>query len=725
MADGLAVTVTEQADGPRAGLRQYSSGFADGDDYLRLHFNESPYGPPRGAIEAAAAELSSRAGCYPDPECLAIRTRIARHHGVTPDMVAVANGTDELIMLTCLTFAARGGQAADVIVTDRTFPGYRSSATVAGAPVRTVPMPRAQIPVPELSQALGDRPGLAFVCSPHNPSGAMLDAQGVRELAAAAAAGGGVLVLDEAYIDFADPDRDVALALAAAGGRLIVLRTFSKAWGLASLRIGYAVGPADLISQVWRTRNCLPFDVNRLAQHAATAALDDAEHIPAVRRMTADARELMCKELDAIGVGFAPSSANFVMVSLDADSTEVAAKLASRHRVLVRDLAPFGLPGRLRVTVGTPDQASRFCVALADVLGRAGLAVGRAVDGQAAERLAAFGAVGSADAAAAQAPLTPTTMFNGYVGAQVFYALHELGMLRRLEQGPAAAAELAGTADQDRAAALLRAMTQLGFLTNRDGVVALTGQGRDLLRQQGYFIWCVGGNGGIWANLAGLTDGSAKFGRDVHRNDAKVATGAAAADRLLMRPVQDRLSAKVDFRAVADVGCGDGSRLLHLCGGGAQRRGLGIDISPQACELARRKVTSHAMADRIDIVQADVLDLLSSGRAFEGIDLVVSIFMLHDLFASTPDHAGMMRSLRRVFPDAGHFLLADTAMRGSEDSGQAPIFSLGFELAHAFMGVELQTRQTYEAAFEAAGLRLVERAPFGAPSTWLYLLEAT
>src|SRR4029077_19685592 len=137
------------------------------------------------------------------------------------------------------------------------------------------------------------------------------------------------------------------------------------------------------------------------------------------------------------------------------------------------------------------------------------------------------------------------------------------------------------------------------------------------------------------------------------------------------------------------------------------------------------KIAAQGLASRIDIVQANIMDLMGV-RTFPGVDLVMSIFMLHDLFAAAPDHAVMMRSLRGMFPDARHFLLADTALRTDQDEpGTAPIFSIGFELAHAFMGVRLQTRETYEAAFEAAGLRLLQRAPFGLPATWLFLLEAT
>jgi histidinol-phosphate aminotransferase len=693
-------------------LASLGSGPAEGGDYLRLHFNESPYGPPPAAVRAAQDELTARCGLYPDPECGAIRERIARHHGVTPDMVAVANGVDELILLTCLTFRGPAGPAgphaparpATVAVTSGTFPGYASSATVAGATLRTVPM-SDDLPVGDLSAALRDGADLAFVCNPHNPTGAVLDAAEVTVLLDAAADGGSVVVFDEAYLDFAGPDYDFALDAVRAGRRLIVLRTFSKAWGLASLRIGYAVGAPDLIARIWATRGTLPFNVNRPAQHAAVAALEHPEHVADVRRKTAAARQRLSQALTALGVDFVPSVSNFVLVKVGGDSARIAAELAGRHQILVRDLSPLGRPGCLRVTVGTTDQVDRFAAALADVL----KATPRAAP---PERNPA-------------SAVSPAALFNGYIGAHVLYALHELGVLRKLDEGESALSALAPDVDAARLAALLRTMSLLGYVQLDGDRVTVTSLGRDLLRQRGYFIWCVGGHRDIWASLAQLTDGRAQYGLDVLRDTSRVAVGSSEADRLLMRPIQDQVCATIEFDSVADLGCGDGSRLIRMCHGTPDRRGLGIDISPAACELATRKVAQAGLADRAQIVQADIRDTIGR-RTFPGIQLVMSIFMLHDLFAATADHVGLIRLLRDTFPDARYFLLADTTTQPAyQPDQQLPIFSLGFELAHSFMDVSLQTRESYEAAFVAGGLQILQCVPFGAPSTWLFLLEAS
>jgi histidinol-phosphate aminotransferase len=718
-------TMSAQNGSPAAPvtLASLGSGPAEGGDYLRLHFNESPYGPPPAAVRAAQDELTARCGLYPDPDCGAIRERIGQYHGVTPDLVAVANGVDELILLTCLTFRGPAGPAT-VAVTSGTFPGYASSATVAGATLRTVPM-SDDIPVGALSAALHDGADLAFVCNPHNPTGAALDQAGVAALLDAAEASGGVVVFDEAYLDFAGPDYDFALDAVRAGRRLVVLRTFSKAWGLASLRIGYAVGAPDLIARIWATRGTLPFNVNRPAQHAAAAALEHPEYVAGVRRKTAAARQRLRQALTALGVDFAPSVANFVLVKVGGDSAMIARELAGRHQILVRDLSPLGRPGCLRVTVGTTDQVDRFCAALADVLKATSEAAVLQTTRPETTRPETTRPETTPPETSPASAVSPSALFNGYIGAHVLYALHELGVLAKLDEGESALAALAPAVDAARLTALLRTMSLLGYVEFDGDTVTVTSLGRDLLRQRGYFIWSVGGHRDIWASLAQLTDGRAQYGHDVLRDTSRVAVGSSEADRLLMRPIQDQVCATIEFDSVADLGCGDGSRLIRICEGAPDRRGLGIDISPAACELATRKVARAGLADRAQIVQADIRDTIGH-RTFPGIQLVMSIFMLHDLFAATTDHPGLIRLLRDTFPDARYFLLADTTTQPAyRPDQQLPIFSLGFELAHSFMDVSLQTRESYEAAFAAGGLKILQSVPFGAPSTWLFLLEAS
>ncbi|MFD7665839.1 histidinol-phosphate transaminase [Streptomyces sp. NPDC059788] len=687
-----------------------------GGDMLRLHCNEHPYGPPPGVIASVTKELEARCATYPDSGAGALRERIARRHGVTPDMVAVGNGADELVLLVTLACV---GPEDTVVVTEGTFPGYATSAGVARATVRTVPLSGDRVPAAGVQEALEDGAALAFVCNPHNPTGTVLAPAAVEEILTTAERGGAIPVFDEAYMEFAGPDFEHAMHAVRDGRRLLVLRTFSKAWGLASLRAGYVVGPADLIADIQRARQALPFNVNRLAQQAAVAALDSEDHIEETRARVAAARERLCRGLSRLGVEFVPSVTNFVLVEVGGDSAAFAARLADEHGILVRDLTLFGLPGRIRVTVGTPEQMDRFCEAVAAVLGvpRAPAGLGNGL-----------GAARGALTVPTLDPIAPQTLFNGYIGSNVVFALTRLGVWEHLTDGtrPLDALVTATGAEPARLLAMLRTTALLGYTEITDDAahrVSLTAAGRDLVRHKGFFTWGVGGYNDLLRGMPALALGSSVFEGDIDRDGKMVAVGSGEVGREMMLPLEAELLASVPFERVADLGCGDATRLLRLCGQDAGRRGTGIEINEAACAQAAKRVGEAGLADRIEIVHGDVLNF--ADRVFPGVDLVASFLMMHDLFEATGDPVGVMRTLRRVFPDAERFLIGDTvAQEWPELRAPLPVFSVGFELVHAFMDTPIMNRATYEDAFAGAGLKIARREPLGAPSTWLWLLTA-
>ncbi|WP_067904952.1 pyridoxal phosphate-dependent aminotransferase [Nocardia vaccinii] len=336
---------------------------------LYLHTNESPYGPPDGVREAVAEEIMANCHRYPDSECRDLRAAIADHHDVPDHMVAVGNGLDELILLAVHAYAGYGG---NVVLTDRTFPGYASSSESVGGKIRKVPLEDYRVAAPAMVEAISVGTDLAFVCNPHNPTGTLLAPGQIRELIDVAEATGAVLVVDEAYMDFAYMDSVEARSTideVRAGRQVIVLRTFSKAWSMAALRVGYAVGPTRLIDKLWQARRPLPFSVNPMAQRAVPIAVRHEQFVESVRRQTAQVRELMFTRLHEARVRYLPSVTNFVMVSTGSrDSAAVAARLADDHQIYVRDLAGFELPGWIRVTIGTRDQIEYTCAALGAVL---------------------------------------------------------------------------------------------------------------------------------------------------------------------------------------------------------------------------------------------------------------------------------------------------------------------------------------------------------------------
>lgn len=350
------------------------------EDYLRLHLNENPYGPPPGTVDAVHGETESYLNRYPDSECRKLRESLAARFRVAPNMVTVGNGTDELVLVTSMTFLREPGTS--VVTTDTTFPGYVASAASLGARARTIALRDGAIPVGGLADEIARGAALAFVCNPLNPTGAVLSRTDVAELIDVAERRGTVLVFDEAYMDFAGPAHEFALDAVREGRRVLVMRTFSKAWGLASVRMGFAIGPADLVGRITTTAGALPFNVNRQAQRAVLRALEQPGYIERVRTENARARELLCKSLDTLGIEYAPSVANFVMAKVPAgpaapgghaglgDSVRFAARLAAEHRIFVRNLDALGLPGHLRISVGTVTEVQRLATALTELLGQ-------------------------------------------------------------------------------------------------------------------------------------------------------------------------------------------------------------------------------------------------------------------------------------------------------------------------------------------------------------------
>lgn len=328
----------------------FNKSIPDADDLVRLHLNESPYGASPAALRAAERELL-RVSVYPDPERGRIVDAIAEHWGVTRDCVAVANGSDELVLASAL---ALGDMARPGLVTASTFPGYPSSLARARRDYTAVPFGD----VAGFAARIADH-GIAYVCNPHNPSGSALTRAEMDTLVGAAEASGVPVLFDEAYMDFADPGTPQVRDYLHRGAPILALRTFSKAHGLAALRLGYAVGNPAIISELLAALRTLPFGANRLAQAAALGALADREFLEGVRVANAERRSWFAGELTRRGRAYLPSATNFMAVAV-ADSGAVQSRLAGEHGILVRDAGLFGFPGYLRVSLGRRDDLSRL-----------------------------------------------------------------------------------------------------------------------------------------------------------------------------------------------------------------------------------------------------------------------------------------------------------------------------------------------------------------------------
>ncbi len=307
-----------------------------------LASNEAPLAPPP-SVARALARVAGEAHRYPDPLAGGLRRRLAARLAVSPDQILVGNGSDELIQLLVLAYAAWGGSVA---VASPAYRMHELVATQLGAAVRAVPLAGWHHDLEAMAEVQAD---LAFVCNPHNPTGTAVGVDRVARFVERARAG--LVVVDEAYVDFADrPEKVTSLPLAAAG-RVVVLRTFSKVYGLAGLRIGYLVGPEPVVAELRGIR--LPFSVNSAAQEAALSVLEDEGHREKVRCYTARARAQLRAAFREAGYASVPSEANFVLVM--APREEALVEHLSSYGVSVRPGSSLGVPNTIRVSVPSPE----------------------------------------------------------------------------------------------------------------------------------------------------------------------------------------------------------------------------------------------------------------------------------------------------------------------------------------------------------------------------------
>lgn len=335
----------------------------------RLASNENPWGLSP-AVAQALAGLAAEVGNYPDAHCTPLRTAIAAGTGVAPERLVFGNGSEDLLKLLCEVFLGPG----DTVLTQRpAFGLHEIYPRMMGAEVELLDLADGmEFDVDAWCAALARGPKLAFVPNPSNPVGCRFDAVAFARLLAATPAHT-VLVVDEAYYEYARLSEgypEVLPLLQAHAGPWIVLRTFSKAWGLAGLRVGYGMaGSADLVALLDRVRT--PFNVNLAAQTAALAAWNDAAHMEAAVARTVALREALAATLRALaapgqplaGLRIAPSVANFLFLDLGRPSGPVAEALLAQG-VIVKPWKEAGFETCLRVSVGTEADLQRFVQAL-------------------------------------------------------------------------------------------------------------------------------------------------------------------------------------------------------------------------------------------------------------------------------------------------------------------------------------------------------------------------
>jgi len=330
---------------------------------VELGSNENPYGASPLARQAVVDALAS-IHIYPDPLGGDLKRALAATHGVDTSRILLGNGSHELLMQFAQVFAGPGD---DVVASKFGFAVYSLAAQAAGARLQPAPAHGRDHPMPRghdlaaLRAAIGPRTKLVYLANPNNPTGTWF---GGEDFAAflADVPGNVIVVVDEAYAEFVDaPDYASALPLTARHRNLVVTRTFSKAYALAGLRVGFAIADPGLIAVMERVRES--FNVNAVGLAAAEAALADTAHLQASLAGNAAQRAALAEALRARGLKVSPSQTNFLLVEFGANASRIEANLVARG-VVLRPMVGYGLGECLRITVGTEDENRRLLEAL-------------------------------------------------------------------------------------------------------------------------------------------------------------------------------------------------------------------------------------------------------------------------------------------------------------------------------------------------------------------------
>ncbi len=330
---------------------------------VKLASNENPLGSsPRGI--AAATKALAQGELYPDGGCVVLRQKLAAHHGLAAEQFVVGNGSNEILELLGHVFLRPGDE---VVMGAPAFIVYKLVALLFGATPVEVPLVAHRHDLDALARAITPRTKLVFLPSPNNPTGTANTAEEIAAFVRALPEHV-VFVFDEAYAEYLESPPDLR-PLIAEGRKVICLRTFSKIYGLAALRVGYGYCAPELAALLNRVRQ--PFNVNAIGQAAAVGALDDAEFTAKAREVNTTGRRRLEAEFNRRGLEWVPSVANFLLVKVG-DGARGFAELQKRG-VVVRPMKPYGMPEWLRVTVGTEVGNTRLLAALDDAgIGGAG-----------------------------------------------------------------------------------------------------------------------------------------------------------------------------------------------------------------------------------------------------------------------------------------------------------------------------------------------------------------
>ncbi len=330
-------------------------------DVVKMASNENPLGPSPLALEAIQ-EYLPQINYYPDGNSYYLKEALSERLALTPDNIIIGNGADELITLVSAAYLNPG---EEIIMAHPSFSEYEFAASLMDARTVRIACQEFKHDLQAMAAAVNERTKLIMLCNPNNPTGTIVTQEEqenfLKELPADI-----LVIIDEAYYEYVtDPAYPQSIELLKRGYNILILRTFSKIYGLAGLRVGYGLARENIITDL--NTVCAPFNVNSVAQVAARAALRDEEHRQAVLNLNNRGKKYLSKEFERLGLFYLPTEANFFFVEVKVEARELFNKLLSKG-VIIRSGDIFGFPQFIRVSIATEEQNARFIKALEESL---------------------------------------------------------------------------------------------------------------------------------------------------------------------------------------------------------------------------------------------------------------------------------------------------------------------------------------------------------------------
>lgn len=332
------------------------------DEIIKMASNENPFGPSPKAVEAMIKAINN-VNLYPEGSSLMLRQKIAGNFGINEDMVILANGADNVLGLIAQATVNEGDE---VVMGDPTFAAYETRTRIMGGLPVKVPLKNFTYDLPAVAKKITSKTKLVFVCNPNNPTGTIVNREEVEDFMNAVPHEC-IVVFDEAYGEFVSPNiYPQTIKYIQDQRNVMMVRTFSKLFGLAGLRVGYAVGPKHLMSMLRKVVE--PFPVNRLAQSGALAAIDDHEFSDKVLAENEKGKKYLYQQFSKMKMAYCPSYTNFIFVDLGMDGQLVFTKLLEQG-IIIRPGGLWHYPQFARITIGTWDQNEKLIQALKKIIG--------------------------------------------------------------------------------------------------------------------------------------------------------------------------------------------------------------------------------------------------------------------------------------------------------------------------------------------------------------------